>query len=136
MTMGVELASETRALCSVFRGVVVDVALSVASGTAVTSFIHTSISVLGGDRSSSDQFLVIDRSNLHNRYAYPRWLAQYRNLPGAIATHKRMTLLMKVRCVDSRCTARVDLGRALREPMVRKKLIGRRSSFPHPLRLP
>ncbi|CAM9322764.1 unnamed protein product [Ectocarpus sp. 4 AP-2014] len=29
------------------------------------------------------------------RYTFPRWIAQYRELPGAIATHKRMTLLMQ-----------------------------------------
>eukprot|EP00903_Cladosiphon_okamuranus_P010713 g10125.t1 len=29
------------------------------------------------------------------RYTYPKWLAQYRELPGAIATHRRMTLLMQ-----------------------------------------
>lgn len=32
-----------------------------------------------------------------HRYTYPKWLAQYRKLPGAIATHRRMTLLMQVR---------------------------------------
>lgn len=39
------------------------------------------------------------------RYTYPRWLAQYRELPGAIATHKRMTLLMQVRCSNNFATA-------------------------------
>ncbi|CAM9883661.1 unnamed protein product [Scytosiphon promiscuus] len=29
------------------------------------------------------------------RYTYPRWMAQYRSLPGPIAAHKRMTLLMQ-----------------------------------------
>ncbi|CAM9096960.1 unnamed protein product, partial [Hapterophycus canaliculatus] len=29
------------------------------------------------------------------RYTYPRWMAQYRELPGPIAAHKRMTLLMQ-----------------------------------------